>query len=92
MKKILTPLSVSLLLVALIAYFLASDSGEQYEEYDGTESVQQAAEQGEGTGGAAEQAGGLAAVALQGGPGGGLAPLRLGRLRDHLPPHRRVSL
>ena len=56
MKKILIPLSVSLLLVALIAYFLASDSGEQYEEYDGTESVQQAAEQGEGTGGAEEQA------------------------------------
>ena len=55
MKKILIPLSVSLLLVALIAYFLASDSGEQYEEYDGTESVQQAAEQGEGTGGDEEQ-------------------------------------
>ena len=56
MKKILIPLSVSLLLVALIAYFLASDSGEQYEEYDGTESVQQTAEQGGGTGGAEEQA------------------------------------
>ena len=46
MKKILIPLSVSLLLVALIAYFLASDSGEQYEEYDGVESARQAAGQG----------------------------------------------
>ncbi|HBO52627.1 MAG TPA: hypothetical protein DD471_11640, partial [Planctomycetes bacterium] len=56
MKKILIPLSVSLLLVALIAYFLASDSGEQYEEYDGVESAQQATEQGGGAGGADEQA------------------------------------
>ena len=47
MKKILIPLSVSLLLVALIAYFLASDSGEQYEEYDGVESAQQTTEQGD---------------------------------------------
>ena len=56
MKKILIPLSVSLLLVALIAYFLASDSGVQYEEYDGVESARQAAGQGEGAGGAEEQA------------------------------------
>ena len=47
MKKILIPLSVSLLLVALIAYFLASDSGVQYEEYDGVESARQTTEQGE---------------------------------------------
>ena len=56
MKKILIPLSVSLLLVALIAYFLASDSGKQYEEYDGAESAQQTTEQGEGADGVEEQA------------------------------------
>ena len=44
MKKILIPLSISLLLVALVAFFLAPGSGELYDEYDAAETVLQTSE------------------------------------------------